>query len=83
MKFNRPTKEKTSGRIDDQDEDKIRNRRACSKTAPLMQYYNDQGKFYQNGIEITERLSILIFVVKKQCLILKVEVTIGTLRFEL
>jgi adenylate kinase len=44
---------KTSGRIDDQDEDKIRNRyqEYNEKTAPLMQYYNDQGKFYAvNGI---------------------------------
>jgi adenylate kinase len=34
------------------------------KTAPLMQYYNDQGKFYAvNGIEvykITTRLSTVI-----------------------
>jgi adenylate kinase len=35
------------------------------KTAPLMQYYNDQGKFYAvNGIgsieEITARLSTVI-----------------------
>ena len=58
---------KTSGRIDDQDEDKIRNRyqEYNEKTAPLMQYYNEQGKFYAvNGIgsiqEITERLSTVI-----------------------
>jgi adenylate kinase len=58
---------KTSGRIDDQDEDKIRNRyqEYNEKTAPLMQYYNDQGKFYAvNGIgsiqEITTRLSTVI-----------------------
>jgi adenylate kinase len=58
---------KTSGRIDDQDEDKIRNRyeEYNEKTAPLMQYYNDQGKFHAvNGIgsvqEITERLSAVI-----------------------
>jgi adenylate kinase len=58
---------KTSGRIDDQDEDKIRNRyqEYNEKTAPLMQYYNDQGKFYAvNGIgsieEITARLSTVI-----------------------
>jgi adenylate kinase len=58
---------KTSGRIDDQDEDKIRNRyqEYNEKTAPLMQYYNDQGKFHAvNGIgniqEITERLSTVI-----------------------
>jgi adenylate kinase len=58
---------KTSGRIDDQDEDKIRNRyqEYNEKTAPLMQYYNDQGKFYAvNGIgnmkKITARLSTVI-----------------------
>ncbi|EIA10324.1 adenylate kinase [Flavobacterium frigoris] len=58
---------KTSGRIDDQDEDKIRNRyqEYNEKTAPLMGYYNEQGKFYAvNGIgtiqEITERLSTVI-----------------------
>jgi adenylate kinase len=58
---------KTSGRIDDQDEDKIRNRyqEYNEKTAPLMGYYNEQGKFYAvNGIgtiqEITERLSAVI-----------------------
>jgi adenylate kinase len=40
-------KRETSGRIDDQDEDKIRNRyqEYNEKTAPLMQYYNDQGSF--------------------------------------
>ncbi|MFT5714618.1 MAG: adenylate kinase [Flavobacterium sp.] len=58
---------KTSGRIDDQDEEKIRNRyqEYNEKTAPLMGYYNKQGKFYAvNGIgtieEITERLSTVI-----------------------
>lgn len=58
---------KTSGRIDDQDEDKIRNRyqEYNEKTAPLMAYYNTQGKFHAvNGIgsiaEITERLSAVI-----------------------
>ncbi len=58
---------KTSGRIDDQDEDKIRNRyqEYNEKTAPLMQYYNDQGKFHAvNGTgsiqEITVRLSTVI-----------------------
>jgi adenylate kinase len=58
---------KTSGRIDDQDEEKIRNRyqEYNEKTAPLMGYYNEQGKFYAvNGIgtiqEITERLSTVI-----------------------
>jgi adenylate kinase family enzyme len=37
--------------------------RNTMKTAPLMQYYNDQGKFYAvNGIgeEITARLSTVI-----------------------
>jgi len=58
---------KTSGRIDDQDEDKIRNRyqEYNEKTAPLMDYYKKQNKFYPvNGIgsiaEITERLSTVI-----------------------
>ncbi len=58
---------KTSGRIDDQDEDKIRNRyqEYNEKTAPLMDYYKVQGKFYAvNGIgsiaEITERVSNVI-----------------------
>ncbi|PWA09815.1 adenylate kinase [Flavobacterium laiguense] len=58
---------KTSGRIDDQDEDKIRNRyqEYNEKTAPLMGYYKEQGKFYAvNGIgsiqEITERLTAVI-----------------------
>ena len=58
---------KTSGRIDDQDEDKIRNRyqEYNEKTAPLMGYYKDQNKFYAvNGIgtiqEITERLTAVI-----------------------
>jgi adenylate kinase len=58
---------KTSGRVDDQDEDKIRNRyqEYNEKTAPLMEYYNKQNKFYPvNGIgsiaEITERLSTVI-----------------------
>ena len=58
---------KTSGRIDDQDEEKIRNRyeEYNEKTAPLMNYYKDQNKFYAvNGIgsiaEITERLSAVI-----------------------
>lgn len=55
---------KTSGRADDQDENLIRNRyeEYNEKTAPLMEYYKKQGKFYPvNGIgtivEITERLS--------------------------
>ena len=58
---------KTSGRIDDQDESKIRNRyqEYNEKTAPLMDYYSRQGKFYAvNGIgtieEITQRLSKII-----------------------
>ena len=58
---------KTSGRIDDQDEDKIRNRyqEYNEKTAPLMGYYKEQGKFHAvNGIgcieEITERVSTVI-----------------------
>ncbi|WP_395046367.1 adenylate kinase [Flavobacterium sp.] len=58
---------KTSGRIDDQDEEKIRNRyqEYNEKTAPLMNYYKNQDKFYAvNGIgtiqEITERLSKVI-----------------------
>lgn len=58
---------KTSGRTDDQDEGKIRNRyqEYNEKTAPLMDFYQAQGKFYAvNGIgsipEITERLSMVI-----------------------
>lgn len=58
---------KTSGRPDDQDEEKIRNRyqEYNEKTAPLMDYYKEQDKFYPvNGIgsieEITERLSQVI-----------------------
>ena len=58
---------KTSGRIDDQDEDKIRNRyqEYNEKTAPLMDYYQAQGKFHAvNGIgsiaEITQRVSNII-----------------------
>ncbi|HEX9151945.1 MAG TPA: adenylate kinase [Flavobacterium sp.] len=58
---------KTSGRIDDQDEEKIRNRyqEYNEKTAPLMSYYQEQGKFHTvNGIgsiaEITERVSNVI-----------------------
>lgn len=57
---------KTSGRPDDQDEEKIRNRyqEYNEKTAPLMDFYKKQGKFYAvNGIgsiaEITERLSLV------------------------
>jgi adenylate kinase len=58
---------KTSGRSDDQDEEKIRNRyqEYNEKTAPLTEYYNKQNKFYPvNGIgsiaEITKRLSDVI-----------------------
>lgn len=58
---------KTSGRPDDQDEEKIRNRyqEYNEKTAPLTDYYAAQQKFYAvNGIgsieEITERLSAVI-----------------------
>ena len=58
---------KTSGRVDDQDEEKIRNRyqEYNEKTAPLMDFYQGQNKFYAvNGIgtinEITERLSKVI-----------------------
>lgn len=58
---------KTSGRPDDQDEEKIRNRyeEYNQKTAPLMDYYKGQNKFKAvNGIgsiaEVTERLSVVI-----------------------
>jgi adenylate kinase len=58
---------KTSGRADDQDVEKIRNRyqEYNEKTAPLMNYYKEQNKFHAvNGIgsieEITERLSKVI-----------------------
>ena len=58
---------KTSGRPDDQDEEKIRNRyqEYNEKTAPLIDYYTNQNKFHPvNGIgsiaEITERLSSVI-----------------------
>lgn len=57
----------TSGRSDDQDEAKIRNRFAeyNDKTAPLKNYYAGQGKFHTvNGIgtlaEISQRLKNLI-----------------------
>ena len=60
---------KTSGRPDDQDEDKIRNRyqEYNEKTAPLMEYYTQQGKFHAvDGIgqiqEITQRLTNLKLV---------------------
>lgn len=55
---------KTSGRPDDQDEEKIRNRyiEYNQKTVPLMDFYQKQGKFHVvNGIgsiaEVTERLN--------------------------
>ena len=58
---------KTSGRSDDQDEQKIRHRyqEYNEKTATLIEYYKKQNKFYAiNGIgsiaEITERLSTVI-----------------------
>jgi adenylate kinase len=58
---------KTSGRADDQDEEKIRNRyqEYNEKTAPLIEYYKDQNKFHAvNGIgeisKITARLSQVI-----------------------
>ena len=58
---------KTSGRVDDQDEEKIRNRyqEYNQKTAPLMDFYTNQDKFHcVDGIgsieEITLRLSKVI-----------------------
>ncbi len=58
---------KLSGRTDDQDENKIRNRfeEYNLKTAPLKDYYEAQGKFHSvNGIgaidEITQRLAKVI-----------------------
>ena len=58
---------KTSGRVDDQDESLIRNRyqEYNEKTAPLIKYYKEQGKYFPvNGIgeiaEITSRLSSVI-----------------------
>lgn len=57
----------TSGRADDQDEAKIRNRyeEYNQKTAPLIDYYTNKNLFYGvNGIgtieEITQRLSLII-----------------------
>jgi adenylate kinase len=57
----------TSGRTDDQDETKIRNRfeEYNQKTAPLQEFYSNQNKFYSvNGIgsieEITTRLKNII-----------------------
>ena len=58
---------KSSGRVDDQDESKIKNRfeEYNQKTAPLINYYKRQNKFHSiNGIgsirEITKRLTQLI-----------------------
>ncbi len=58
---------KESGRTDDQDEEKIRNRfvEYNQKTAPLRTFYKNQGKFFSvNGIgeiqEITNRLRDVI-----------------------
>ncbi len=58
---------KVSGRSDDQDEDKIRNRfdEYNQKTAPLKDFYEAQGKFHSvNGIgaieDITHRLGKVI-----------------------
>ncbi len=58
---------KTSGRADDQDEEKIRFRYVeyNEKTAPLIEYYKKQNKYHAvDGIgsisEITERLSAVI-----------------------
>ncbi|CAM4057323.1 MULTISPECIES: adenylate kinase [Flavobacterium] len=58
---------KTSGRVDDQDVDKIRNRydEYNQKTAPLMDYYKKQDKFKAvDGIggidEISERLFTVV-----------------------
>ena len=58
---------KTSGRADDSDEGKIRNRfrEYTEKTEILKQYYDDKGKFYGvNGLgsieEITERLKAVM-----------------------
>lgn len=58
---------KTSGRADDQDEDKIRNRyqEYNEKTAPLIAYYEQKGIFHSvDGVgtiaEITDRLKKVI-----------------------
>lgn len=57
----------TSGRTDDQDEEKIRNRFAeyTTKTAPLQSFYSNQGKFHEiQGVgevaEITNRILAVI-----------------------
>ena len=58
---------KTSGRTDDQDEEKIRNRfdEYNAKTAPLINFYKKQNKFYElDGVgeisEITARLADIV-----------------------
>ena len=58
---------KDSGRSDDQDEEKIRNRfvEYNNKTAPLINYYKAQNKFYSvTGVgtvtEISEQLIALL-----------------------
>ena len=64
---------KVSGRTDDQDEEKIRNRftEYNEKTAPLIAFYQAQGKYHpSNGIgtieEITTRLSETIDKIKAE-----------------
>ena len=64
---------KVSGRTDDQDEEKIRNRftEYNEKTAPLIAFYQAQGKYHAvNGIgtieEITTRLSETIDKIKAE-----------------
>lgn len=64
---------KVSGRTDDQDEEKIRNRftEYNEKTAPLIAFYQTQGKYHPiNGIgtieEITTRLSETIDKIKAE-----------------
>ena len=64
---------KVSGRADDQDEDKIKNRfvEYNEKTAPLIAYYKAQGKYHAvDGIgtveEITVRLSKAIDQIKAE-----------------
>ena len=58
---------KNSGRVDDQDEEKIRNRfvEYNTKTAPLIDYYTAQGKFHTiNGegsiASITKQLTTIV-----------------------
>ena len=60
-------REKESGRVDDQDKSKIKNRfeEYNNKTSKLIEYYNNQNKFYQvEGLgeinEITQRIYNLI-----------------------